>query len=116
MPPFDHEINCVYQHCREEGYDYPTPAAVYRARFVLDAMQDVYDTYEHDVYPTDGRDVIVDCGAGKARFIFHCFPNGAVIATGVINGGIEARHILNSDDIVSFINELDVNRESVSSV
>lgn len=106
-------LNSVHEHCREEGFDYPTVAAFNRATLVIKSLHNISVDYVMDVYPMESRDVIVDCGVDKARHIFHCFPNGAVIGTGVVDGKIEAKHILNSDDVVSFIDGLDINKAKV---
>ena len=110
MPNFDYEIHEVYRHCQEEGYDIPTPASIHGAVMVLNALHDISETYERDIYPTEARDIIIDCGPGKDRHIFHCFPDGITIATGVMNGELHAKHILNSEDVVNFIGGLDINR------
>ncbi len=65
-------LDNLHEECEEEGFEVFSEVARNNARKVLDFLYDHFPQYEYDIYPTEDREIAVDCDTEKGGVLVLC--------------------------------------------
>ena len=72
-------LDNLYAECEEEGFERFSDIAKENSRKILKAVYENFPEYEYYIYPTEDREIAIDCNPQKGKgILILCDSNGSV--------------------------------------
>ena len=80
-------LDNLSEECKQEGFQECSDLAKENAKQILKAVYDNFPDYEYYIYPTEDREIAIDCSPKKGRgILILCDSNGSVAYFSTLNG------------------------------
>lgn len=81
------DLNNLHKECEEEGLDPIDEKAIENAHIILEIVYTNFPNHEYHIYPTEDREVAIDCTPQKGRgVLILCDSMGGVAYFATLNG------------------------------
>ena len=99
-------LDNAHKECKEEGFALFDEKARENARQILYSVCKKFPEYEYDIYPTEDREIAINCNIKKGSgVLILCDSKGSIVYF-VIFDGQKSRFRCDSDKIQIFTNAL----------
>ena len=80
-------LDNLHEECKEEGFMQFSETAKQNAKEILQAVYDKFSDYEYYLYPTEDREIAIDCNPQKGRgILILCDSEGGVAYFSTLDG------------------------------
>lgn len=80
-------LDSLDEACKEEGFEVFSEKAQENAQKVLNAVYERFPDYEYYIYPTEDREIAIDCNPQKGKgILILCDSNGSVAYFSTLDG------------------------------